>query len=101
MMASSNDNGDVCDWQVNGEAALEDIDAKDGAARGVDTSRHFSYYAFEGKTGVQRWKHEVRHRKARVSSTTPRFPCEGRKAMLSSTLHLHVDPRIGAGLCQT
>ena len=39
--------------------ALEDIDAKDGAARGVDTSRHFSYYAFEGKTGVLRWKHEV------------------------------------------
>ena len=46
--------------QADNEAALEDIDAKDGAARGVDMSRHFSYYAFEGKTGVLRWKHEVR-----------------------------------------
>ena len=46
--------------QADDEAALEDIDAKDGAARGVDMSRHFSYYAFEGKTGVLRWKHEVR-----------------------------------------
>ena len=46
--------------QAGGDATLDDIDAKDGAARGVDTSRHFSYYAFEGKTGVLRWKHEVR-----------------------------------------
>ena len=45
--------------QAREGVALEDIDAKDGSAHGVDTSRHFSYYAFEGKTGVLRWKHEV------------------------------------------
>lgn len=36
-----------------------DIDAAQTESRGVDTSRHFSYYAFEGKTGALRWKHEV------------------------------------------
>lgn len=36
-----------------------DIDASQNKSRGVDTSRHFSYYAFEGKTGALRWKHEV------------------------------------------
>ena len=58
-------------WNVQADKglALEDIDAKDGAARGVDTSRHFSYYAFEGKTGVLRWKHEVI--RARDSSAPP------------------------------
>mmetsp|Transcript_21460 Transcript_21460/g.51195 ORF Transcript_21460/g.51195 Transcript_21460/m.51195 type:complete len:700 (-) Transcript_21460:224-2323(-) len=25
---------------------------------GVDTSRHFSYYAFEGGSGIQRWSHK-------------------------------------------
>ncbi len=32
----------------------------------VDTSRHFSYFAFEGRTGVKRWGHESRdfHRDA-------------------------------------
>ena len=25
----------------------------------VDLSRHFSYYAFEGQSGISRWKHEV------------------------------------------
>ena len=25
----------------------------------VDLSRHFSYYAFEGQSGIPRWKHEV------------------------------------------
>jgi hypothetical protein len=30
-------------------------DAKDG----VDVSRHFSYYAWEGGAGSLRWKHEV------------------------------------------
>ena len=25
----------------------------------VDLSRHFSYYAFEGRSGALRWKHEV------------------------------------------
>jgi len=27
---------------------------------GLDLSRHFSYYAFEGQSGTLRWKHEVR-----------------------------------------
>ena len=30
-----------------------------GAGKGrLDRSRHFNYYAFEGKTGARRWKHE-------------------------------------------
>jgi len=59
--------------QADNGDALEDIDARDGAARGVDMSRHFSYYAFEGKTGVLRWKHEVR-RASHVSAQ----PCRER-----------------------
>ena len=35
---------------------LEDLD---NAADGVDVSRHFSYYAWEGGAGEIRWKHEV------------------------------------------
>jgi hypothetical protein len=27
--------------------------------KGVDTTRHFSYYAFAGGDGTLRWKHEV------------------------------------------
>jgi hypothetical protein len=63
----------LCVRQASGEAGLEDIDAKDGSARGVDTSRHFSYYAFEGKTGVLRWKHEVRPYKHFVNLSSGSF----------------------------
>lgn len=27
--------------------------------QGVDVSRHFSYYAFDGGSGALRWKHEA------------------------------------------
>ncbi len=30
-----------------------------GFLHGVDLSRHFSYYAFEGGSGGHRWTHEV------------------------------------------
>jgi hypothetical protein len=32
---------------------------REGGVKGVDTSRHFSYYAFDGGSGALRWKHEV------------------------------------------
>lgn len=35
---------------------LEDLEL---AADGIDISRHFSYYAWEGGSGELRWKHEV------------------------------------------
>ena len=35
---------------------LQEVDAADPDA-GVDTSRHFNYFAFEGARGVQRWHH--------------------------------------------
>ena len=35
---------------------LLEVDAADPDA-GVDTSRHFNYFAFEGARGVQRWHH--------------------------------------------
>lgn len=36
---------------------LQDLEL---GADGVDISRHFSYYAWEGASGELRWKHEVR-----------------------------------------
>lgn len=43
-------------------------DAKDG----VDVSRHFSYYAWEGGAGSLRWKHEVwQHTVSSISSSSP------------------------------
>ncbi|KAK9916603.1 hypothetical protein WJX75_004756 [Coccomyxa subellipsoidea] len=37
--------------------ALQDMD-RGSKHQGVDVSRHFSYYAFDGGSGAPRWKHE-------------------------------------------
>lgn len=39
-------------------AGLGDHDVQGVASGGADVSRHFSYYAFEGASGVPRWHHE-------------------------------------------
>lgn len=36
---------------------LEDLDAN-SEVKGADTERHFSYFAFDGAWGYQRWRHE-------------------------------------------
>eukprot|EP00983_Pelagomonas_calceolata_P031429 985843-Pelagomonas_calceolata.AAC.2 len=41
------------------DEALEDVLSREGAAgkAGLDSSRHFSYYALEGGSGTERWHH--------------------------------------------
>ncbi len=41
-------------------AKLAGFEELDDAKGGIDVSRHFSYYAWEGGAGSLRWKHEVR-----------------------------------------
>ena len=36
---------------------LDDLDASDGALRGLGAARHFSYYAAEAASGEERWHH--------------------------------------------
>ena len=36
-----------------------DVEDTDATSRLVDVSRHFSYYAVDGGTGAERWRHEV------------------------------------------
>lgn len=40
------------------DAVLENLSDTAGATAGVDTSRHFSYYCFEGAKGIERWRHD-------------------------------------------
>jgi hypothetical protein len=42
------------------ELSLFDDDDREVLRGDVDLSRHFSYYAYEGGNGHQRWTHEVR-----------------------------------------
>lgn len=73
---NSMDEGDVLDEELEyeeserkharsrGAGELGDTDKFDKS--GVDKSRHFSYYSFDGRTGSQRWSHESKdfHRDA-------------------------------------
>eukprot|EP00238_Polyblepharides_amylifera_P006621 CAMPEP_0196591354 /NCGR_PEP_ID=MMETSP1081-20130531/69302_1 /TAXON_ID=36882 /ORGANISM="Pyramimonas amylifera, Strain CCMP720" /LENGTH=702 /DNA_ID=CAMNT_0041914685 /DNA_START=132 /DNA_END=2240 /DNA_ORIENTATION=+ len=87
----------------------ERLEFADGVNDSVDKSRHFNYYAFEGASGKQRWKHESadfhrdasiladaltpqHHYKLDASSLTQRHfgevECrEYRKSVLSSMPH--------------
>lgn len=37
---------------------VEGAEAELRSKRGLDRSQHFNYYAFEGRTGARRWRHE-------------------------------------------
>jgi len=67
------DEGDVLDEELafeeneraHAHSRTGDADAAGDGER-VDTTRHFSYYSFDGRTGSQRWSHESKdfHRDA-------------------------------------
>ena len=61
-----------------------DGDDLDEVVGEVDSSRHFSYFAFEGRTGTKRWGHESQdfHRDAaELAEVTQQLPQRGKRLL--------------------